>query len=1043
MAAKKIKKKTDPQRRLPRTRYLVALGTLTAYSAAGTGKVALAQEKTQPHKNTAVQIQTLPKRRYEIPAAPIEVILSTFTTVSALNVSVQDPAILSVASPGVSGIYTPEEALSKLLENTGLRFRPIGPHAVILEIAPAVTSVNVTAEASILASALPKYQQALNDIPQTIDIVPQEVMSQQGTTTLRDALRNVAGISLAAGEGGAQGDNLTIRGFTARNDLFIDGMRDFGSYYRDPFNTHEVEVLQGPSSVTFGRGSTGGVVNQASKTPALDRMLSADLQFGTDATRRGTVDLNLPVPALGSGAAFRLNAMGNIGGVAGRDIAENRRDGFAPSLSLGLGTPTRLTLSYFHQNEDDTPDYGLPWLFNGPAPVPGNNYYGLKDGNYLRTYDDIGTAKVEHDIGGKITVRNQFRYANYARDVLITEAQLSGVKPSTPLESMTATRHEIAVNSTESFLNDQLDLTAHFNTGSLRHTLVSGVEAGRETSDPTRPSYTAPATSLLEPNPDQELNPLAGIASKVNDKAAIAGLYALDSVEIGRKWQFSGGVRFDSFDDTYRQTVPPASYFHRIDQKAAWRAAAVYKPTAIGSIYFDAGTSFNPSAETLALSAGTANLSPESNYTYEFGTKWDLRKGRLTLNSSWFRTTKQNAREVSPINSLLYVLAGTQRVTGTEVDVRGHIMSRWDVLASYAYLDSRVVGSQFYPGAVGHQLANVPANTLSYWNDYRLPGHFQLGLGANYLSSRTASSTVPLDPVTGLVKQVPGYWVFNAMAGHPLGEHMDIQVNLYNLADRYYYDGIHPAHIIPGAGRAALIDFKFKFYFKEEFVILAIPDVLTGEQIAHARQVLEQADWLDGRVTAGHQSARAKDNMQIPEGHPAAQQLGELILGALGQNALFISAALPARVFPPLFNRYQGGQSFGTHVDNAIRQVPGTGARIRTDLSATLFFAHPDEYEGGELVVEGTCGTHSVKLPAGHMILYPATTLHHVRPVTRGARVSSFFWIQSMIRDDGQRTLLFDLDMAIQRLNRDAADHPSAVQFTGVYHNLLRQWAEL
>ncbi|MBV9674751.1 MAG: Fe2+-dependent dioxygenase [Acidobacteriaceae bacterium] len=226
-------------------------------------------------------------------------------------------------------------------------------------------------------------------------------------------------------------------------------------------------------------------------------------------------------------------------------------------------------------------------------------------------------------------------------------------------------------------------------------------------------------------------------------------------------------------------------------------------------------------------------------------------------------------------------------------------------------------------------------------------------------------------------------------------------------------------------------------------MLLAIPDVLTREQLSQGRQLLESADWVDGRITAGHQSARTKDNLQVPEDHPAARQLGETILSALGQNALFISAALPLRVFPPLFNRYTGGQSFGTHVDNAIRQVTGTPHLIRTDLSATLFFTHPDEYEGGELVIEDTYGTHSVKLPAGHMALYPATSLHHVRPVTRGARVSSFFWIQSMIRDDGQRAMLFDLDTAIQRLNQDIPDHPSAVQFTGIYHNLMRQWAEV
>ena len=230
-------------------------------------------------------------------------------------------------------------------------------------------------------------------------------------------------------------------------------------------------------------------------------------------------------------------------------------------------------------------------------------------------------------------------------------------------------------------------------------------------------------------------------------------------------------------------------------------------------------------------------------------------------------------------------------------------------------------------------------------------------------------------------------------------------------------------------------------------MLLAIPDVLSAEQVKEARQILDAAEWVDGKVTAGHQSAKAKDNMQLPENHPAARQLGEMILAALGKNPLFLAAALPSRVFPPLFNRYSGGQSFGTHVDNAIRQVSGTAHRIRTDLSATLFFAAPEEYDGGELCVEDTYGVHSVKLPPGHMVLYPATSLHHVKPVTRGARICSFFWIQSMIREDSRRSLLFDLDLGIQRLNRElpdsAAASQTAVQLTGVYHNLLRQWAEV
>jgi PKHD-type hydroxylase len=225
-------------------------------------------------------------------------------------------------------------------------------------------------------------------------------------------------------------------------------------------------------------------------------------------------------------------------------------------------------------------------------------------------------------------------------------------------------------------------------------------------------------------------------------------------------------------------------------------------------------------------------------------------------------------------------------------------------------------------------------------------------------------------------------------------------------------------------------------------MLLHVPDVLTPEQVRDARRLLDDSDWVDGAVTAGHQSTKTKHNMQMPEEHPVARQLSDIILRALHANPLFISAALPLKVFPPLFNRYAGGHSFGTHVDNAIRQVAGTPHRVRTDLSATLFLTEPEEYDGGELSVEDTYGVQQIKLPAGHMILYPATSLHHVTPVTRGVRVSSFFWIQSMVRADSQRAILFDLDTAIQGLSRDVSDHPASVQLTGIYHNLLRQWAD-
>ncbi len=226
-------------------------------------------------------------------------------------------------------------------------------------------------------------------------------------------------------------------------------------------------------------------------------------------------------------------------------------------------------------------------------------------------------------------------------------------------------------------------------------------------------------------------------------------------------------------------------------------------------------------------------------------------------------------------------------------------------------------------------------------------------------------------------------------------------------------------------------------------MLIQVPNVLTPDQVAECRRQLDSAQWIDGTVTAGHQSKLAKNNMQLAEADDVAVKVGDLILASLERNPLFVSAALPRKIFPPLFNRYSGGQNFGTHVDNAIRQVTGTEHRVRTDLSATLFFSGPDEYEGGELVVEDNYGVQSIKLTAGSMILYPASSLHHVTPVTSGSRIASFFWIQSMVRDDGQRTLLFDLDSSIQRLASESPDHPSVIQLTGVYHNLLRRWADV
>jgi len=819
----------------PVTYKWVAIGTLVAYTAIGGQKVILAQAQ-QPASGTNgnppnTQTNSL-TRRFDISAGVIEDLLPAFESASGLHIILANAGIAKVQSPGVIGQFTNEQALSHMLDDTGVTYRFTGPGLVQLELNSVQQSVTVDAAAlenEQVASS--KYTSSLLDTPQSVSVVPGQIMSQQNTTTLRDALRNVAGISLAAGEGSSQGDNLTIRGFTARSDIFLDGMRDFGSYYRDTFDQQEVQVLEGPSAITFGRGTTGGVVDEVSKSPALSQFIDGNVTFGSDLTRRIALDINQPLSELGPGAAFRLDLMGDDNKVADRDVAEYRRYGFAPSLAIGLDTPTRVVLSYFHQSEDDTPDYGIPWLLNAPADVPRNNYYGFREANFLRTNDDILTASVEHDVRPGITLRNVLRYSHEARNAQITEPQTTtcATPPTpgcatldTPLSSIIVTRNEINVDSIETSLDDQMDATFRFRTGFLSHALVAGLEGIRETSDPTRDTITGvPTTSLLDPNENQPYAGTSTPSTQVQVSALTFGAYLLDTIHIGSKFDLIGGGRWDYFDANYQQFIAPASAFTQAIGLPSWRGALVYKPMPNASVYFDAGNSFDPSAEMLSLSAATANTPPEKNLTFEVGTKWDLLSNRISAAGSIFQTHKTNAREPDPTDPLEDVLGGNERVNGLQVTLSGRITDRWELLSSYALLSSELVSSQYYPQAVGASLGNVPRNTFNFWSTYRFPWRkLEVGAGGNFVDVRTASTTTPYVTVpTGLVspatvtllKEVPGYWVFNAMANYPLSERASLQINLNNLANRDYIDEVHPGHIVPGAGFSALAGINFRF----------------------------------------------------------------------------------------------------------------------------------------------------------------------------------------------------------------------------------------
>ena len=824
----------------------------------------------------------LPVRRFHIVAGSLDTALEAYRQQSGVDVTVGIPAdkLATFHTAGLQGLYTADGALRELLKGTGLNctFETSDSATVGLQRSD---SVNVTAQLPSTVS-MGKFTEDLLDTPQTVAVIPDFVLHDEQNRTLTDAVRNVPGISIAAGESGAQGDNLTIRGFTARNDIFLDGIRDFGSYYRDSFNYDQVEVLEGPAGVQFGRGSTGGVINQESKVPAADKFVNVGAQFGTDATRRITVDANEPLGDAAGGTAVRFNGMGTLAGVAGRPYAENRRWGVAPSITFGMNKPTRLTISYFHFTESDTPDYGLPWFFNQLAPgVDRHSYFGFPDTNHLDTNDNVVTLKANHTFANNTDIHTIGRWANYPRNVQITEPQLCSnasvsvpvggyvsalptsalntSKPcpynfATPPSQMTVNRNQIQVKSVEGDLWDQTEVTTQFKVAGVRNDLAAGVEGGQEISNPIKYSYTenninsVPSTNLVTPNPHDVFSGQGYITSITHVKSKSAGVYFIDTVKFDRFIELSGGVRWDYFNTLYNLYAPPTSipgakptapvpYVDQTVRQPSYRAALVFKPNTHGSIYFDYGTSFNPSAESLSLSVSTSILPPEENETYEVGAKYNLMHERLQLEGAWFHTTKDNARETDPTNSNNVVLAGNQRVKGIQASAVGRLSGGTDLVLGYAYLDSAVTYSKLFPTSIGYPLANVPRQTFNAFLTRNLFWRLNAGLGGNYVAARTASSTVPYVPtafgpaqtfgvgsapcgatattcypvLATAMKQVPGYWVFNAMLKRPVTDKIELQANVYNLLNRFYIDQPHPSHLIPGAGLSALIGANFRF----------------------------------------------------------------------------------------------------------------------------------------------------------------------------------------------------------------------------------------
>jgi catecholate siderophore receptor len=651
-------------------------------------------------------------------------------------------------------------------------------------------------------SSLSRIPLPLQDTPQSITVVPEKLMQERAAASFQDALKDVPGISFQAGEGGVQGNNLTLRGYNARNDIFIDGVRDQGSYFRDIFNIESIEVLKGPSSQYFGRGSTGGAINQVSKVPQLTPSYGGTLSLGNGLYLRGTADINQPLtPTI----ALRVNLMAHKDDLAGRDTAEQKRLGIAPSISFGLGTPTQLTLSYMVQGEDNIPDYGVPYVNDRPARVDRDNFYGFAREDYEKTLLNLGTARLDHRFNDIFSVRNTLRYSHNDREHEITAPRFNALTPGF------FNRNRPARDLVETILSNQTDLTAKFDTFSLKHTLVTGIEFSRETLDRTNYAFTGvPQANAQNPNPNQSTAGMTKRVSALSDGKAFGfGIFAADQIKLNEYFDLVGGVRWDYFDTDFDNTAISATNVRtrtdlsRTDKMWSYRGGLIFHPTPSQSYYFSYATAFNPSAEAIQLSANNEGTPPEKNQTFEVGAKLQFFNGALSVQGALFRIDKTNARVNDPTTtSGVLVLDGEQRVQGFEIGVAGRILPNLNVFAGYTLLDSEFRKSPD-PDVVGNELLNVPKHSAVLWTTYDFLEKWQIGGGPTYVSSRYNNAAN--------AARIPGHVLWDATLAYQLTKSVQLRLNGINLTNDLYYANISGGHVVPGNGRTFIFSTSFKF----------------------------------------------------------------------------------------------------------------------------------------------------------------------------------------------------------------------------------------
>lgn len=690
----------------------------------------------------------------------------------------------------------------------------------------------------------PKLTAPLVDTPQTITVITREVLQEQGAISLMEALRNTPGITLQLGENGntSAGDTFQMRGFSTQSSIFVDGMRDLGAVSRDVFNVEQIEVAKGPSGADVGRGAASGYINLATKLPSLEDATSAGAAIDSGNTWRVNADLNRRI---GDTSAFRLNVMGKDGGQVGRKSIEKQAHGIAPSLAFGLGTPTRVYLYSQHVRQDGKPDGGFPtiglegYLSANPllqsAPmVDRNNYYGLAS-DFEKSSSDMVTVKIEHQLNPDTTLTNTSRYGKSSIDRILTGINTITANPGSTPDSWTISRSRQSVLQENTILGNTTNLLSQFAAGGFKHTVSAGLELlSEEQFSPTRGGLgaTNPATaSLYHPNPNDALvgyNPaLTGAWS--NGKTTTVAAYAFDTVKLNEQWQLTAGLRGERYNtvssavsaNTSTTNGIPlgtlvGSRLEKSDNLLSWKAGVVYKPAANGSVYLSYATSQTPpgganfALSATASSVSNPNMDPQKTTNVELGTKWDLIEKKLAVTAAAYRTENTNELTVQDPVLLTYSQLGKRRVQGVELGVVGQVTRAWNITAGLARMSAKIVEGSASTLA-GTDTRWSPDLTATLWTSYQWNDALTVAGGMRYSSEqkRNVAPNAPLTTAPG----IPAYAVADAMLRYKVSKNVALQLNVYNLGDRFYVSSLNNggSRVILGANRSALLSANVLF----------------------------------------------------------------------------------------------------------------------------------------------------------------------------------------------------------------------------------------